>query len=296
MGITTGSYLDFVDETSGGYFIVDNLNLYASQSAYVAEDLYVSGTIYGTATTASSLTNLTQSVRILGDLIVNGAITASVLNVLVYTSSINVITGSTIFGSSSLSTHQFTGSILTTGSVYVTGSIYATGTVFATSSNALSSSYALTASRAITASYALNAVGLTTTGSFTGSFTGSILSPNIQLSNGLHISQNFVTQSIVLNGTTGIILSNPINYHTSFINYVAFDVNYGGTFWQAGSIILTNDGFTTGLYSASAKPISSPPGPILTFSGSLGGTMLLHATVAGMNTACDFILDTKALL
>jgi len=296
MGIITGSYLDFIDDTSGGYFIVDSLNFYASQSAYVAEDLYVSGTIYGTATTASSLNDLTQSVRILGNLTVNGAITASVLNVLVYTSSINVITGSTIFGSSSLSTHQFTGSILTTGSVYVTGSIYATGAVFATSSNALSSSYALTASRAITASYALNAVGLTTTGSFTGSFTGSILSPSIKVSNGLNISQNFVTQSIVLNGTTGIILSNPINYHTSFINYVAFDVNYGGTFWQAGSIILTNDGFTTGLYSASAKPISSPPGPILTFSGSLGGTMLLHATVAGMNTACDFILDTKALL
>lgn len=296
MGIITGSYLDFIDDTSGGYFIVDSLNFYASQSAYVAEDLYVSGTIYGTAATASSLNDLTQSVRILGNLTVNGAITASVLNVLVYTSSINVITGSTIFGSSSLSTHQFTGSILTTGSVYVTGSIYATGAVFATSSNALSSSYALTASRAITASYALNAVGLTTTGSFTGSFTGSILSPSIKVSNGLNISQNFVTQSIVLNGTTGIILSNPINYHTSFINYVAFDVNYGGTFWQAGSIILTNDGFTTGLYSASAKPISSPPGPILTFSGSLGGTMLLHATVAGMNTACDFILDTKALL
>ena len=299
MGIITGSYLDFIDDTSGGYFIVDSLNFYASQSAYVAEDLYVSGTIYGTATTASSLTNLTQSVRILGDLIVNGAITASVLNVLVYTSSINVITGSTVFGSSSISTHQFTGSILTTGSVYVTGSIYSTGGIFATSSNALnalSSSYSLSSSYATTASYALNASGFNSTGSFTGSFTGSILSPNIQLSNGLHISQNFVTQSIVLNGTTGIILSNPINYHTSFINYVAFDVNYGGTFWQAGSIILTNDGFTTGLYSASAKPISSPPGPILTFSGSLGGTMLLYATVAGMNTACDFILDTKALL
>jgi hypothetical protein len=299
MGILTGSYLDYIDGTPGGFLVVDNLNLYVSQSTYITEDLYVSGTIYGTTTTASYVNPLSQSVLISGSLIVNGPISASILNVSIITSSISSYSGSTVFGSSSLDTHRFTGSILTTGSVYVTGSIYTNGNLFGTSSyalNALSSSYSLSSSYATTASYALNAIGANTTGSFTGSFTGSILSPNIQLSNGLHISQNFVTQSIVLNGATGIILSNPINYHTSFINYVAFDVNYGGTFWQAGSLILTNDGFTTGLYSASAKPISSPPGPILTFSGSLGGTMLLHATVAGMNTACDFILDVKALL
>jgi len=295
MGITTGSYLDFVDETSGGYFIVDNLNLYASQSAYVAKDLYVSGTIYGTATTASSLTNLTQSVRILGDLIVNGAITASVLNVLVYTSSINVITGSTIFGSSSLSTHQFTGSILTTGSVYVTGSIYATGTVFATSSNALSSSYALTASRAITASYALNAVGLTTTGSFTGSFTGSILSPSIKVTDGSTTRiQNYVTQSNVLNGTSSMIWSalDP-TIPSTFINYYATDLGSGGTFIQAGTIIICTDGLTTSLSNTSTPVLGSG---VLVFTSNLGSALELYATVSGMNTQCDFVLDVRTLI
>lgn len=296
--MVTGSYIDAF-ETSSGFFIIDNLNLLVTQSAYIAENLFVAGTIYGNTTTASYVNPLSQSVLISGSLTVNGPISASILNVSVITSSTTVYTGSTIFGSSSSNTHQFTGSILTTGSIYVTGSIYTNGTLFGTSSyasRALSSSYSLSSSYATTASYALNASGFSTTGSFTGSFTGSILSPNIKVTDGLYTSQNYVTQSSVLNSTTGLILSNPINYHTSFINYVAFDVNYGGTFWQAGSIILTNDGFTTGLYSASAKPPSSPPGPTLTFSGSIGGTMLLYATVNGMNTACDFILDVKALL
>jgi hypothetical protein len=295
MGITTGSYLDFVDETSGGYFIVDNLNLYASQSAYVAEDLYVSGTIYGTATTASSLTNLTQSVRILGDLIVNGAITASVLNVLVYTSSINVITGSTIFGSSSLSTHQFTGSILTTGSVYVTGSIYATGTVFATSSNATTASYTVSSSYATTASYALNAVGLTTTGSFTGSFTGSILSPSIKVTDGsITRIQNYVTQSNVLNGTSSMIWSalDP-TIPSTFINYYATDLGSGGTFIQAGTIIICTDGLTTSLSNTSTPVLGSG---VLVFTSNLGSALELYATISGMNTQCDFVLDVRTLI
>jgi len=295
MGLFTGSYSDFIDETSGGYFIVDNLNLYASQSAYVAEDLYVSGTIYGTATTASSLTNLTQSVRILGDLIVNGAITASVLNVLVYTSSINVITGSTIFGSSSLSTHQFTGSILTTGSVYVTGSIYATGTVFATSSNATTASYTVSSSYATTASYALNAVGLTTTGSFTGSFTGSILSPSIKVTDGsITRIQNYVTQSNVLNGTSSMIWSalDP-TIPSTFINYYATDLGSGGTFIQAGTIIICTDGLTTSLSNTSTPVLGSG---VLVFTSNLGSALELYATISGMNTQCDFVLDVRTLI
>lgn len=298
MGATTGSYIEAF-ETGSGFFIIDNLNLYASQSAYIAENLFVAGTIYGNTTTASYVNPLSQSVLISGSLIVNGAISASVLNVSIITSSVTTYTGSTIFGSSSSDTHQFTGSILTTGSIYVTGSVYVSGSLFGTSSyalSALSSSYSVTSSYAETASYALNASGFSTTGSFTGSFTGSVLSTNIRVTDGSYTAQNYITQSSVLNSTTGLIYQALINYHTSFIDYVAFDVNYGGTFWQAGSIILTNDGFTTGIYTSSVTPSSVPPGATLTFSGSLGGTMLLYATVAGMNTACDFILDVKSLI
>lgn len=321
MGIATGSYLEFSDIGGGGYFIIDNLDLYCSQSVYIQgvnltpalitngdaiitgnlDVTSITGSLHGTATSASYVKPLSQSVYISGSLFVNGAISASILNVSVITSSVTTYTGSTIFGSSSSDTHQFTGSILTTGSVYVTGSIYTSGTLFGTSSyalSALSSSHSITSSYAITASYALNAAGASTTGSFTGSFTGSILTPLIRLTDGSFVrSQNYITQSSVLNNTTGTIWFAPSLEPSAFINYYASDSNYGGSFSEAGSIIMMSDTFTVGLYTSSVIPPSVPPGATLTFSGSLsgGGTILLYATVTGMNTQCDFVLDVKTL-
>jgi len=299
MGIITGSYIEFF-ETGSGFFIIDNLNLYASQSAYIAEDLVVAGTIYGTSTTASYVNPLSQSVYISGSLIVNGAISASVLNVSIITSSVTTYTGSTIFGSSSANTHQFTGSILTTGSVYVSGSIYVSGSLFGTSSyalSALSSSYSVTSSYSTTASYALNASQFSTTGSFTGSFTGSILSPNIKLTDGSFVrSQNYVTQSGVLNNTNGIIWYAPSLEPSAFIDYYATDSSWGGTFFEAGSFILINDGTNVGVDTTYVNPPGVLPGVTLTFSGSLsGGTMYLYANVVGVNTQCDFVLNVKTL-
>lgn len=298
MGIVTGSYLDYADETSGGSFVVDNLNFYASQSAYIAENLFVAGTIYGNTTTASYVNSLSQSVLISGSLIVNGPISASVLNVSIVTSSISVYTGSTIFGSSSSDTHRFTGSILTTGSIYVTGSIYTNGTLFGTSSyalSALSSSYSLSSSYAVTASYALNAAGASTTGSFTGSFTGSILSPSIKVTDGTFVrTQNYVTQSSVLNGTSSMIWSalDP-TIPSVFINYYATDLNSGGTFFQAGTIIIGTDGITTTRSEQNTPILGSG---VLAFASNLGSALELYAAVSGMNTQCDFVLDVKTLL
>lgn len=297
MGILTGSYLDYIDGTPGGFLVVDNLNLFVSQSTYITEDLYVSGTIYGITTTASYVNPLSQSVLISGSLIVNGPISASILNVSIITSSISSYSGSTIFGSSSLDTHKFTGSILTTGSVYVTGSIYTKGTLFGTSSyslNALSSSRSITSSYAVTASYALNVVGTNTTGSFTGSFTGSIISSDIRVTDNLSTTQNYITRNSILNNNSGIIWSalNPTIY-SAFINYYATDLNYGGTFFQAGTIIISADGISTSILNQNAPSLGSGT---LVFVSSFMSSLKLSAAVSGMNTACDFVLDVKTLL
>ena len=63
---------------------------------------------YGGTVTGSLTVNGTQTI--------NGTLTAQTLVVQTITSSISRITGSTQFGSSSINTHQFTGSLLVTGS------------------------------------------------------------------------------------------------------------------------------------------------------------------------------------
>jgi len=189
------------------------------------------------------------------------------------------VTGSSFTGS-------FTGSFL--------------GSLFGTSSyalSALSSSYSVTSSYSTTASYALNASQFSTTGSFTGSFTGSILSPNIKLTDGSFVrSQNYVTQSGVLNNTNGIIWYAPSLEPSAFIDYYATDSSWGGTFFEAGSFILINDGTNVGVDTTYVNPPGVLPGVTLTFSGSLsGGTMYLYANVVGVNTQCDFVLNVKTL-
>jgi hypothetical protein len=61
---------------------------------------------------------LTGSLNINGSLTVNNTITAQTLHVQTITSSVQLITGSTQFGTLMSNTHQFTGSVLVTGSVY----------------------------------------------------------------------------------------------------------------------------------------------------------------------------------
>ena len=58
-----------------------------------------------------------QTTAVTGSLTVTGNITAQTLVVQTITSSVSWITGSTIFGSTTANTHQFTGSILQSGSL-----------------------------------------------------------------------------------------------------------------------------------------------------------------------------------
>ena len=64
------------------------------------------------------------SVSSSGNLTTTGTITAQTLVVQTVTSSISFITGSTKFGSSSINTHQFTGSMYVTGGFYVSASAF----------------------------------------------------------------------------------------------------------------------------------------------------------------------------
>jgi hypothetical protein len=107
---------------------------------------------------------MSGSLDISGSLIVGGTITAQTLIVQTITSSVEFITGSTIFGSQLSNTHQFTGSVGITGSLnapIITGSLFGT---------------ASWAQNAVTASYiaAANVAGLSLFQITTGSITASV--------------------------------------------------------------------------------------------------------------------------
>jgi hypothetical protein len=66
--------------------------------------------------------NVTGSLTLTGSLNTVGTITATTLVVQTITSSISSITGSTSFGSSSISNHNFTGSLIVSGAMFVSSS------------------------------------------------------------------------------------------------------------------------------------------------------------------------------
>lgn len=107
---------------------------------------------------------MTGSLDISGSLTVGGTITAQTLIVQTITSSVEFITGSTIFGSLLSNTHQFTGSVSITGSLNAS---IITGSLFGTAS---------WAQNAVTASYvaASNVAGLSLFQITTGSITASV--------------------------------------------------------------------------------------------------------------------------
>jgi hypothetical protein len=112
----------------------------------------VSASFATTAATASSADNffIRNNITASNGLF-TGTITAQTLVVQTVTSSVAFVTGSTKFGSSSVNTHQFTGSVSITGSLNVVGPATInnlTGSLFGTSS---------WAQNAVTASFALNA-------------------------------------------------------------------------------------------------------------------------------------------
>lgn len=94
----------------------------------------ITGSLLGTASWA--INSLTASSA--DDLLVRGTLTAQRIIVQTITSSTDIVTGSTKFGTLLTNTHQFTGSVSITGSLNVVGAGI-TGSIFGTSSWALNS-------------------------------------------------------------------------------------------------------------------------------------------------------------
>ena len=80
------------------------------------------------ATTGSNQFNGSQTVT--GSLTATGTIVAQTLVVQTITSSVDFVTGSTRFGSTTGNTHQFTGSVLVSGSQTVNGTLSGAGAIF----------------------------------------------------------------------------------------------------------------------------------------------------------------------
>ena len=93
---------------------------YANSSSF-ASDISSNSASIGSLNAVSSSYLLNTTDTLTGDLTVTGNIIATTLNVQDVTASIVYSSGSNIFGSSSIDTQQFTGSILTSGSIEVNG-------------------------------------------------------------------------------------------------------------------------------------------------------------------------------
>jgi len=148
----TGSLLGTA--TTASFVLNAVSSSFSTTASYVANSLtasYVTNALSASlAATASTADNFT----------VRGTLTAQTIVVQTITSSVDFVTGSTRFGSLLTNTHQFTGSVGITGSLDVNN--FKVVTADQTSSmSVLSSSFALTASYAanvpVTASYALTA-------------------------------------------------------------------------------------------------------------------------------------------
>ena len=122
----------------------------------------ITGSLQGTATTASYVNTLNQDLTFNGNLTLNGTASLAYLNVSYETASVIYSSGSNQFGDASDDTQTLYGNvIIPIGSLNVnggiTGSLLGTATTASYVLNAISSSFATTASRAVSSSFATTA-------------------------------------------------------------------------------------------------------------------------------------------
>ena len=123
----SGSYANsasFASNISANSASIGSLNSVSgsyANSASFASDISTNSSSIGSLNAVSSSYLLNTTDTLTGDLTVTGNIIATTLNVQDVTASVVYSSGSNIFGSSSIDTQQFTGSILTSGSIEVNG-------------------------------------------------------------------------------------------------------------------------------------------------------------------------------
>ena len=108
---TNSASISSLETVSGSY----------ANSASFASSISANSSSIGSLNAVSSSYLLNTTDTLTGDLTVTGNIIATTLNVQDVTASVVYSSGSNIFGSSSIDTQQFTGSILTSGSIEVNG-------------------------------------------------------------------------------------------------------------------------------------------------------------------------------
>jgi len=123
----SGSYANsasFASSISANSSSIGSLNSVSgsyANSASFASNISANSASIGSLNAVSSSYLLNTTDTLTGDLTVTGNIIATTLNVQDVTASVVYSSGSNIFGSSSIDTQQFTGSILTSGSIEVNG-------------------------------------------------------------------------------------------------------------------------------------------------------------------------------
>jgi len=123
----SGSYANsasFASSISANSSSIGSLNSVSgsyANSASFASNISTNSASIGSLNAVSSSYLLNTTDTLTGDLTVTGNIIATTLNVQDVTASVVYSSGSNIFGSSSIDTQQFTGSILTSGSIEVNG-------------------------------------------------------------------------------------------------------------------------------------------------------------------------------
>ena len=171
-----------------------------ANSASFASDISANSASIGSLNAVSSSYLLNTTDTLTGDLTVTGNIIATTLNVQDVTASVVYSSGSNIFGSSSIDTQQFTGSILTTGSIEVTGPITSGAIVSSASITAAgnSNSFGNTTIAALSASTGTFSASVTAAGNSNSfgatTFTGTITSTST--------STNTLAGKLRINGTT----------------------------------------------------------------------------------------------
>jgi hypothetical protein len=189
----------------------------ANRRDLLVRDISGSNAVFSGSVNILGSQNITGSLNVSGSITTTGTITAQTLVVQVVSSSIVYSSGSNIFGTKSIDTQQFTGSLLVSGSITVSGSVINN----LTASYAVSASQAISASQALTASYVLasGVVGLNLSQIASGSVTASVdptygfrVNSNTSITGSLSLNQIIApaTNTPILNLTGNVSASSAL--------------------------------------------------------------------------------------
>ncbi len=296
----SASFASNISANSASIASLETVSGSYANSASFASNISTNSSSIGSLNAVSSSYLLNTTDTLTGDLTVTGNIIATTLNVQDVTASVVYSSGSNIFGSSSIDTQQFTGSILTSGSIEVNGDKFtvsgATGNTVVggtLNSGAITSTGTITSTSTSTNTLAgkLRINGTTTTGLEIASSSGS--STGLKLYNDSsndhayilnHYNGNLALGTnnaavITLNGTTATFAGELVSINAGRyfkIQNAAGNANFPTYSFQ-------NDG-NTGILSASSDSLGFITGGTTALTldsaqdATFAGNLIIHNT------------------